>query len=202
MRTTTWLGIAIAALLVAALLVLSVYAYKHIIITNPGLNDDLSGASGQSDVPTRITAFKVERPNLVLEGSNLSRVEIWAVPTGIGVSESNHYLLGTATLRSDSAAAAQVWTLPIPAEPVSATEIYAKGFDRDGAATARVSLPYTGATSIYYAVGGNPSGSGSGGSSTGSGQDTQRNFSFSLSVGQQRTVGSPTGKLVRITGDS
>ena len=42
----------------------------------------------------QLRAALVKRPNIVVRGAYLSRVEIWAVPTGTGITEDEYKLVG------------------------------------------------------------------------------------------------------------
>ncbi len=99
----------------------------------------------------QLVSFEVSRPNLVAVGRNLSKVEIWAVPTGTGITPQDYSLLGEAS-SSTSASGQQNWIFPIPQNPILATEIFARGFDLQGNKVGDKSLPLTGATEIYNAL--------------------------------------------------
>lgn len=111
----------------------------------PAGSDEESSAAG-------IASFTIAWPDLVVQGQSLARVEIWAVPTGTGITEKDYQLLGQASKKSETAGQ-QVWTFPIPSKPILATEIFAKGFDAQGREVGRASLPFTGATSLNNALG-------------------------------------------------
>jgi hypothetical protein len=98
-----------------------------------------------------IRSTGVKRPNIVVRGENLSKVEVWAVPTGTGITPDEYTLLGTA-IRRNAAGQNEVWLFPIPLGPLSATAIFAKGFDADGKLVGTKSLPYQDATQIYAAL--------------------------------------------------
>ena len=102
------------------------------------------------DQPT-ITSLTVAKPNLVVHGKNLSKVEIYAVPSGTEISETESILLGEAK-PSLGGNGDNIWTLPIPADPILATEIYAVGYDKDNNKVDQVSLNLTGTTAIYNAL--------------------------------------------------
>ncbi len=100
---------------------------------------------------TAIRTIEVKRPNIVVRGANLAKVEIWAIPTGTEITPDMYALLGTAKRRS-VAGKNEVWVFPIPPQPVLATNIFATGFDTDGNAVGTKSLPYNGATDLYEAL--------------------------------------------------
>lgn len=191
MRTRTFVGILTGVLSIALLLQLGIYAYDNIIISSPNPIAD------EQEEPGMVTAFLVAKPNLIVDGSALSKVEIWAVPAGTGVLEEDYQLLGNATLQPGSDALTQVWALPIPEDPVLATEIFAKGFDMKGEFAGQMSLPYLGSTQVFNAVwGGSPKGPAAPNPSV------QRQFSFVLKVGEKATVGGLSVSLVEIENDS
>jgi hypothetical protein len=178
---------------------LGVYAYENIVVANPDAAPNLF--HGQPGGPqASMIAFLVARPNFVLDGSGLSRVEIWAVTDDASstekVVEKEPKLLGSAELHSGVDPVTQIWTLPIPEEPFFATDIFARGFDQDGDMIGEVSLPYIGASQIHDVLWGNPP------TTTVSGQSTQRNFSFTLRPGQKISAGGLIVRLVRIENDS
>lgn len=192
MKVRTLISVMIGVAAIAMLLWLGIYAYDNIII--PGS----PAAVNRQDQPGMMTAFLVARPNLVVDAVALSKVEIWAVPvSATEISESDYQLLGSATLQSGSDPVLQIWTLPIPAEPVPATEIFAKGFDMEGEFVGQMSLPYLGASQIFNAVW-----AGSQPTATSSSPDIQRHFSFVLGVGEETTVGGLTVRLMEIESDS
>ena len=98
-----------------------------------------------------IRSIGIKRPNIVVRGANLSKVEVWEIPTGTGITPDEYTLLGTAN-RLNSAGQNEVWVFPIPSRPLSATDIFVKGFDAEGKSVGTKSLPYLGATQIYDAL--------------------------------------------------
>ncbi len=132
-----------------------------------------------------LESFDVEKPNFVAHGTGLSKVEIWAVPKGSDVPESSYVLIGNAALQSTDPNGDQVWTLTIPESPIFASDIFAKGFDKDGLLMGKMSLPYSGVTEIYNNVWGPVS-----------------EKQAVLSLGQSVTFDSLTVTLDKITQDS
>src|SRR5438094_651319 len=61
----------------------------------------------------QITGIDVHRPNVVVRGAYLEKVEIWAVPTGTGITPENYVLLGNAERKSGTGPK-EVWLFPIP----------------------------------------------------------------------------------------
>jgi hypothetical protein len=92
--------------------------------------------------------FKIARPNLIVNGANLSKVEIWCWPTGTGITEPT--LIGTAT-RATNRGKHERWVLRIP-QDLLATEIFATAFDETGKVIGKKSLPYKGASALYEAL--------------------------------------------------
>lgn len=110
-----------------------------------------TGENGKT-APGKLTEFTIARPYLVVKGQSLSRVEIWAIPTGTGITEKDYILLGQASKQSETAGQ-QVWTFPIPRETILATEIFARGYDEQGREAGRISLPIIGVTDLNKALG-------------------------------------------------
>ena len=102
--------------------------------------------------PAAINDIVIQKPNLVVHGRNLARVEVWAIPTGTNVTADSYQKLGDATLAETSRAGMQEWTLPIPERPLLITELFAQGFDASNASVGRVSAPQTGASALYDAL--------------------------------------------------
>jgi hypothetical protein len=101
----------------------------------------------------QLTSFEIVKPNLEARGENLSKVEIWAIPTGTEITAANYFLLGNATLRlATSSPNGQIWDFSIPQNPVLATEIFARGYDSQGNQIEDESLPISGATDIYNSL--------------------------------------------------
>jgi len=107
-----------------------------------------------------ILSFTVERPDFVVHGTDLSRVEIWVVPTGTGITEADYQKLGDAALSGTDTNGIKTWTLAIPQEEFLATDILARGFDENGETLSDVSLGITGATEIHDELWGTASSSG------------------------------------------
>jgi hypothetical protein len=99
-----------------------------------------------------IKSFTVDSSqNFVVTGSGLTRAEVWIVPTGTDIHESDHKLLATLTIEKTDPNN-QMWTGKIPADPVSATEVYAVGYNSLGQEVGRIALPYSGVSDIYRAL--------------------------------------------------
>jgi len=193
MRTRTLIGILVGVLAIALLLQLGIYAYDNIIIVSGTPFPSVP----RNDQPAHLTAFLVARPNFIVDSASLGKVEIWAVPASVTeISEDDYVLLGNAALQPGTDPLIQIWTLPIPPEPIAATEIFAKGYDLKGEFVGQMSLPYLGAVQIANAVW-------AGVTSTEPVEpDIQRHFSFALQVGEKATVGGLTVRLLDIKSDS
>jgi len=106
-----------------------------------------------------LNRVEVNRPNVVIHGANLSKVELWAMPSGTGITPDMAVVVGSAT-RSSKAGSKEVWLFSL--EPcsldekgISATEVFVKAFDRHGKVVATKSLPYQGASEVYEGLCGN-----------------------------------------------
>jgi hypothetical protein len=137
---------------------------------------------------SEVKGFTLEKPNFVVQGSNLTAVEIWATPTGTDVKEEDNIKVGNATLTSDIKGE-QVWTLAIPEEPFLATGIFAKGFDRQGGEVNRKTLSLDGATEVYNALWGTPG-------------DEEISEVVTLKIGESKNVAGLTIKPIRIVEDN
>jgi hypothetical protein len=104
--------------------------------------------------PARIESFKVEKPNFVIKATSLSKLEIWAVPAGDDVKESDVKKLADATLASADWSN-QTWTAPIPRSKMNLSDVYVVGYDEDNKPVTSASLGVTGADAIQAAIWGN-----------------------------------------------
>ena len=98
-------------------------------------------------------AVQVRRPRIVICGAYLSKVEVWVVPTGTGITSDEFKLLGNAE-RTTPGGHNEVWVLRIPScktDPLSATEVFVKGFSANGDLVGSKSLPYRGPGELYEA---------------------------------------------------
>ncbi|WP_258358536.1 stalk domain-containing protein [Moorella sulfitireducens] len=108
--------------------------------------------NNEENLVAGIDSFTIAPPDLVIKGKKLARVEIWAVPTGTGVTEKDYTLLGQATKQVETGGQ-QVWTFTIPRTTIMATEIFARGYNEQGREAGRISLPVTGVTALNEALG-------------------------------------------------
>jgi len=107
----------------------------------------------------QLRTIEVRRPNVVIHGAYLHRVEVWAIPTGTEVTPDEYTLLGNAK-RSNAAGPKEIWLLPIPPcatdTRLLATEIFAMAFDAKGTLLGTKSLPYNGASAVHETLCGTP----------------------------------------------
>jgi len=107
----------------------------------------------------QLRTIEVRRPNVVIHGAYLHRVEVWAIPTGTGITPDEYALLGNAK-RSNAAGPKEIWLLPTPPcatdTRLLVTEIFAKVFDAKGTLLGAKSLPYNGASAVHEALCGTP----------------------------------------------
>jgi len=110
------------------------------------------------EVESKILKISIEKPNLVIHGFNLSRVEVYAIPTGTGIdiekirpigNAVKSYELRTTYFTRDKE---QTWIFPISNVPILITHVFAKGFDSNGKEIGKVELPIVGATALNEAL--------------------------------------------------
>jgi len=107
----------------------------------------------------KLFGVEVTRPNIVVHGAYLIRVEIWAVPAGTGTTPSQSVLLGRA-VRSGVVGPKEIWLFRIPScasdTRLLATEIFVQAFDVTGVSIGKKSLPFEGASAVHEALCGTP----------------------------------------------
>jgi hypothetical protein len=109
----------------------------------------------------RLLGAEITRPNIVVHGAFLSRVEVWAIPTGTGITPNEYILLGKA-VRSNVVGPKETWLFRIPScatdTRLLATEIFVQGFDGMGVNIGKKSLPSAnaGASAVHQAFCGAP----------------------------------------------
>ena len=101
---------------------------------------------------SELRAVAIELPNILIHGSHLGRIEIWAVPTGTQIPPEGE-LVGNAR-RNNAAGQNEIWSFVIACESplIPSTEIFVKAFDMNGKQVGRKSLPYRGASEIAHAL--------------------------------------------------
>jgi hypothetical protein len=115
-------------------------------------------------VPAVFHAIGIERPKIVVRGSNLAKVEIWAVPLGKEDKPEGYELIGSPSVWG-TRGPCEIWPLEIPwwlnsrepkfdrhSQPLLAVEIFAKAFDSEGNLLATKSLPYKGVAALTEAL--------------------------------------------------
>lgn len=100
-----------------------------------------------------IEGISIEKPNLVVKGQNLSKVQIYLVPTGTGIDPETMSRIVDAVKQSENNGE-QLWTYRYPSD-LLITNIFAKGFDDKGNLVKEVDLPIVGATALADALYGN-----------------------------------------------
>lgn len=98
--------------------------------------------------PGKLYGFEVAKPNFLVDGANLSKVEVWFWPTGTGITKAA--FIGTAR-RITGPGVHEKWVLRIPPD-LLAVEIFATAFDKAGNIIGKKSLPYTGASALCDAL--------------------------------------------------
>ena len=113
----------------------------------------LEAASIASPVAKRsqLQSVEVKRPNIVIRGSYLGKIEVWAVPTGTGITPDEYTLLGHAR-RKTTAGRNEEWSFEVDCASLLATEVFVTAFDGKGKTVGIKPLPYAGATEINDAL--------------------------------------------------
>ncbi len=130
---------------------------RHSLLIFTVLALGLQSVSQPSHQRAILRSVGIKRPNIIARGANLSKVEVWAIPSGTGITPDEYMLLGTAKLLN-AAGQHEVWVFPITSTPLSVTDIFAKGFDAQGRVVGTKWLPQQGVTAIYDALWGDQSG--------------------------------------------
>jgi hypothetical protein len=110
-------------------------------------------STAQTTREPKLNHVEVKRPNVVIHGANLSKVELWAMPSGTGITPDMAGVVGSAT-RSSKAGSKEVWLFsvepcPLDEKGISATEVFVKAYDSHGKVVATKSLPYRGASDVH-----------------------------------------------------
>jgi hypothetical protein len=101
---------------------------------------------------SELRKVQVKRAKIVILGAYLSKVEVWAVPTGTGVTESE--LIGNAN-RANPAGHNEMWVFPVGCESgggLLATEVSITAFAEKGDVVGSKSLPYRGLGDLNEAL--------------------------------------------------
>ncbi|MDQ3076482.1 MAG: hypothetical protein M3Q63_00285 [bacterium] len=83
-------------------------------------------------------------------GRKLTKVEVWIIPTGSSITESDYQKLTSMELKSGTDKN-QIWTAHVPVQPFLATSIFIRAYDSRGKEVGKKTYPYNGATEIYNA---------------------------------------------------
>lgn len=109
----------------------------------------------------RLLGADITRPNIVVHGAFLNRVEVWAIPTGTGITPAQYILLGKA-VRTNEVGPKELWLFRIPScatdTRLLATEIFVQAFDGFGVNIGKKSLPSANAdaSAVHQALCGAP----------------------------------------------
>lgn len=144
-----------------------------------------STEKSETTLKPAIISITLEKPNFIIKGRGLARVEVWAAPTGTGITEESYIKIGVGELKDGVDSKEQVWQIPIPREPLLLTEIFAKGFDEKGNLVGKVSLAIVGASDIYREL-----------------WLEAPQQSLFLKVGESGTMGELTIKILKVVSDS
>ena len=87
-------------------------------------------------------ACAAQRPNIIIRGSYLGKVEVWAVPTGTGITPDEYTLLGHAK-RKTAAGRNEEWLFEVDCGSLLATRVFVTAFNRKGKNIGAKSLHYT-----------------------------------------------------------
>jgi hypothetical protein len=114
-----------------------------------------SAAASARQAYSQLRSIAVRRPNVVVRGSHLYKVEIWAIPTGTGITPDEYVLLGNAQ-RNNAAGAKEIWIfliLPCATDTrLLATDIFARALNAKGAVIGTKSLSFSGASAVHEAL--------------------------------------------------
>ncbi len=125
-------GFVIGVILV---IVAALSLYTYALHSTPQLMD--------ASINTGIQAFEVV-------GRKLAKVEVWIIPTGTSIKESDYQKLTTMELISGTDKN-QTWSAHVPVQPFLATSIFVRAYDARGKEVGKKTYPYNGATEIYNA---------------------------------------------------
>jgi hypothetical protein len=112
--------------------------------------------SNSGDSTPAIYRIHVEQPYLVVEAAYLSKVELWFIPTGTGVTEAGYQKISEGELTGSDPKEVQRWRFQIPRNEFLATKVFAKGFDHQGTLIGTVELREEEASEIRDALFGTP----------------------------------------------
>ena len=99
----------------------------------------------------QILHFAVQKPNFTATGKNLSKVQVWAIPTGTNVMPADYLLIDTMT-EAGTKNGTQSFVAQIPKDPILVSDFFVKGFNKNGDVVGEISLPYKNPTALYTAI--------------------------------------------------
>ena len=128
--------------------------YKISVYTPHQVDNDSSDSyftvtNNVTSLTPTVSNFEVSGAHFLASGTGLSRVEIWSVPTGTGVTSANYRKIGEMPRPTTPAGR---WTLAVSGCPILSTGIFARGYGADGRVSRDVYLPYQGATDLNQYV--------------------------------------------------
>jgi hypothetical protein len=124
---TKWLLI-----IVIAVVAITIGLYAYTISSQPVLTE---------------VSLDIQNRQFVALGKRLSRAEVWLVPTGTNITESD-YVKYIDLTRSSSDKNNERWVGAIPSQPFLATSVIVKGFDAKGTVVGTQNNPYVGASEV------------------------------------------------------
>lgn len=141
----------IIIIVVAVVAVGGVFAYQYFATKTQPVVQTQQNQNIENKAPI-IKGISIEKPNLVVTGQNLSKVQIHFVPTGTGIDPET--TRGFDAIKQSEKNGAQVWIYQYPND-LLITNIFAKGFDSKGNLIGKVNLPIAGASALADALYGN-----------------------------------------------
>ena len=112
-----------------------------------GLPVDAASATKQA----QLQSVEAQRPDIVIHGSYLAKIQVWAVPTGTGITPDEYVLIGHAR-RQTAAGQNERWFFEVDCGSLLATQVFVTAFDKKGRPVGTKSLPFTGASEINDAL--------------------------------------------------
>src|SRR5436190_14378150 len=88
----------------------------------------------------QLRSVEVNMHKIVVRGAYLGKVEVWAVPTGTGITPNEYALVGNAR-RKTAAGRNELWSFQIKCTSplILSTEVFVKAFDPQGIKVGRKS---------------------------------------------------------------
>jgi hypothetical protein len=104
-----------------------------------------------SSKQAQLRSLDAQGPKVIIRGSYLGKVEVWAVPTGTGITPDEYTLLGHAK-RKTAAGRNEEWRFEVDCGSLLATRVFVTAFNRKGKNIGAKSLHYAGASEISEAL--------------------------------------------------